>query len=311
MPFRRRFRRPIRRPVYRNNGAPGYVGAKVGYKTRRNRRKGGFVKKVERIVSNKLLEKANLQITTQKRIANTAAGTQAYAVVLVQNSKADLNSIFSHIGTPVAGGQPASTLPSQKFTVTSYCAQIMCKNQSNVSVMVDLFELFPRRDTQSLPDTVFLNSFIDQGSTGQDTVWGASPFQANAFCTMFKINKKSTYMLTPGATEIIDFRDSKDYVIEYERIAQNNLGANPIIGYKGLTRYFFAIVRGEPVNDSTTKTNVSTSLYAVDFIMNECYYYTFLPQNVVQSAISNSFSAVAAQNSVLIDTGATVTPAQS
>jgi len=302
-----------------NIGAPGYIGARTGYRSRRRRfnrrgrgRGSALIRKVQRIVMDKMVEKANIQLQTYTRIASTVNASQGYATVLVQNSQGDLTTIYNNINAPSIGpsgpfgGTPATAV---KYTITGYVADIMMKNQTNASVIIEMYELFPRHDLKFLPSQSFANGFTDQGSTGQDVKWGCSPFMCNAFTVMFKINNKRIYMLAPGATEIINFRDSKNYLIDYERLNQTNTAG--LIGYKGLSRYFFAIVKGEPVNDSSTKTLVNSGPYAVDFFMNEVYYYTFLPLAVVSSSLSSALGTITTGNSVLIDTGATVTPANS
>jgi len=296
----------------RNVGISGYTGYKTLYSKRRpNRRRINrvrkFNKRVEKAVTDRLCEKANYHVIQNLRIA-VPVGTQQYSVPLVQNSYADLNAIYGKITTPPAGITSPGTAGTAKYTITSYYCNMLMKNQSNVSCIVDLYLIIPRIDQTATLTTTFSVGMSDQSDSGADLLYGVTPYQCNRFCTLNVIKQKKRYVLAPGATQCIEYTDKRNYEIQNERI---NYNGGTTVSFKGLTKSWLAIVRGEPENDSTTKTLVSVAPTAVDFITNETYYYTYTPLMMSYTNHSNNLGVITTGSSVLIDTGATVVPINS
>jgi len=294
---------------YRDTGISGYTGRRT-LKTQRFRRgrkryrKSRFVQRVEKVINNKVLEKSNLQIVSNLRLFATTPGTQSYGNILIQNSYQDLLAMVTQIQATHGGSVPFVNVAALKYTIVTYKAEIDIKNQSNVSVIVDMYECRPRFDQLTTPSGVFQQGMSDQVGTGQDVVWGCTPFQSNMFCVAQRIMKKTRYLLAPGACEHIDITDKRDYTISYERFAHSST----VLQFKGWTRTFMFIVRGECENDSTTKTNVNSAPCAVDFLTSEVYYYNYDLQNYTLSALSSTLGTITTGSSVLIDTGAIVVP---
>jgi len=277
---------------YKNAGPIGYQAKNNIYRKRRvnrraMRRRGKFSKRVVNAIQNHLLEKANYHIVNTQRIT-TAVGQQAYSEILIQNSSSDINAIYGLIIAPVSGGQPSSTLRSMKFFINTYVAQTTMKNMTNVSCIVDMYECVPRFDTDDRPSQVWTGGIADQGDAGGANALGATPFMSNAFCVSYKVLKCVRYLLTGGACQHIMFKDKRNKTINYERLFSNSSN----VAFKGLTRTFFACVRGEPIADATNPLLISTPIVSVDFITTETYYYSFAPQNVVQSQHSTTLGTI-------------------
>jgi len=320
MPFRRRFvrrgrrRRFGHRQGYRSAGPRGYVASSRMARSRRLprrslRRRLNFKKRVVNAIEDRLLEKSQLIINGTQRIS-APVSQQNYGAVMIQNSYADLQAISTAIVTPVSGGVSGGTLGAMKFTVCAYFANLCMKNNCSASSIVDIYCLMPRVDNTQAISTQFATGLnTDQKMTNGDIQWGVTPYMSNRLCTLNRIMWKKRYVLAPGAVEIVEVSDRFNYEVQNERL--NYVNSNQPLHFRGLTKIYFAIVRGEPVNDSSTKTNLSTSVCAVDFITSETYYYTFSILNAVGTTQNGTFQSIVTQNSVLIDTGATVTPVQS
>lgn len=291
------------------NGINGYVSKRRTYTARKPnrgkyRQKLRFQHRVEKAIENSLVEQQQLIQNSTQRIA-TGANSQSYGAIVIGLSKLDLTNIFTQIGTTVQG-TPALTGKAMRYTVNSQQISICMKNQVQGSTIVDLYELLPRTDTASTAAGLFGTGMTDQNSTNTDIAWGTSLFDCNAVCSMYKIVNVQRYLLAPGAIELIEIRKSKPVTIEYERI----LGVSASNGnvYRGISTVYLAIIRGEPTNDATTKTNVGTLQTAVDFVVNEKYRYSYSLNNMTQTSYNNGFQTVTTPDSILIDTGAVINP---
>jgi len=273
----------------------GYTSRQLQYKSRRMpkrklKSKLRFGRKVRTAVENYLLEKANYIINQAGRVSWTL-GQQGFASALIQNSRLDLNAINTAITTAVTtgttGSNQTSTAPSNwkpsKFTITSYSAELNIKNQTQTSVVVDIYELRPRMDLINTPGTLYGLINTDQaapqaGTSGQPSpsvMAGATPYMGNAFCSMYKIVRKQRFIMAPGGLEVITFRDSKNYVIENEVLQQNS----SYTVFKRWSKLWFIIARGEPLNELTTNTNINFGAGAIDWTTTETYFYTYAVQN--------------------------------
>jgi len=297
-------------PRFNYAGNPGYAQSKyVSRGRRRNkramRRTYRFKKRVEKAVEDQMLEKSNYHVTQVQRIptASGAAGSQYFANVLGQNSATDITAIFGQIGTSVAGN-PALTSKAMKFNITGYQANIIMKSQTNFSQIVDLYFVVPRFDTANLPATCFYGGFADQNNSTASNLWGVTPYMNNLFCVTYKIISKKRVVLAGGATELIEYKDGKNYQIEYERLYSNSSN----LAYKGKTKYVFAIVRGEPVGDESTLTDISTEAPAVNFVTSETYYYTYTVLNNTVTNTANNFHSITTPITLNVQSGTSVSP---
>lgn len=299
-------------------GINGYVGKKTQMRRRRHRRgwKGRlhFTKAIEKIISKKEEKQSIYSVLREYVISNApnTCGKQAYATVCEKLSGSDVNAIVTQMNTVT--GLSTSSLYASQFSLNAFIMQIAMKNQEQTNAIVDLYLLSPRIATQKSPETLLsdLTGRLNNGTiSNADLVWGMTPFQVPNFCECFKVLSKTRYLLAPGACELVEVRQAKPKkvdIIKYYGINQvSPSGTTEAV--PGYTLYWFAMVRGEPTNDATTKTNVSTSSFKVDFVVREDYHYSYDVSNLSPyMGLSNSLSAVTGESSTLIDTGATVAP---
>jgi len=193
-----------------------------------------------------------------------------------------------------------------KFVINSIQIEIVLKNQAQTNAICDLYECIPRNDTADSVSTMFAQGLIDQNSTSTDLAYGVTPFQSNALCSLYKILKKTRYLLAPGATEIIEYRDTTPKNIDWERITQFGSSASQV--YRGISKSWLLVVRGEPTNDSTNKTTqFSTSNAKVDYVTSEIYTYQYAINNAVQTKYTNNYNALSNAPDVLLEsTGAVI-----
>jgi len=295
-------------------GVKGYVGADAMKRKRRFkrgrrgmlRRKRRFGNRVRKAVETFFLEKSQRHNINPVRVSWNA-NAQAYGAILVQNSGLDISTIKGKIATSVQSSY-APTSNNVKFTINSYVADITMKNQTQGTVLCDVFELVPRNDMQQSVSSLFAQSFVDQNNTGGDTAYGSDLYQAENVTSNFKIVAKTRYLLAPGSMSTLQYRDKKDYVIDYERVLASTGSAINNATFRKWSRIWFVICRGEPVNDASTKTTVGSLAGAVDFISNETYYYSWAAESQTKTDTNNALASVTTPDSVLIDTGAIINP---
>jgi len=168
-------------------------------------------------------------------------------------------------------------LPTVLNTGKLFCKQVRCettfKNQSTGEVKMEIYEMRCRKD---LPTTAVQNNIanlwqdgiIDQGGSGADFVnYGSSPFDSGLVREAFQRVKKTTVFLPGGSSHIHTTFSQPHKWLEMEYVINNT----SITTYENLTTITFVVVTGMPANDSTTKTQVSCSAAAVDYISVQEY----------------------------------------
>lgn len=168
-------------------------------------------------------------------------------------------------------------LPAVLNTGKFFAKQCHCtttfKNQSTGETKLEIYEFRCKKD---LPTTAVQNSLpnlwqtgiIDQGGAGADFVnYGSSPMDSELVRESFTLIKKTDLFLPGGSSHIHTTFSQPHKWINMEYIL-NNTGATT---YAGLTTYTFVVCTGMPSNDITTKTQVSCSPCAVDWISVQEY----------------------------------------
>lgn len=158
-------------------------------------------------------------------------------------------------------------------------------NAGNTLAIIDWYECVPRADNVNNPyydfqqagqnvrnsggEVVNLATNAFQGAQASDVTVGITPFVFSQFCTKWLILNKRRVMLQPGETKEFRFVDSRARDIEGSRFQQ---AGTPYKAIRGITKYQFFIVYGQPCHDSTSKSNISTTPGRVDFAFTTTYH---------------------------------------
>lgn len=303
---------------FRSAGISGYVGKRnmIGRKRKVNRRfmkrKRKFQRKIVNVVDKRMLQKSVYTILRPKQCiaAVNTPSAQDYRTLAIMNSGTDIALIRARIGAALGITSNADTC---EFNVDSYILKIAAKNQEQTNCVMDLYECVPRISTQIDPATHLTNVATNTGGTGASTIayWGATPYQYPAWCEAFKILRKVRYLLAPGATELIEIRETKRRRIDVSRYYLiNGTAATGDQQDPRISKFWLAICYGEPTNDSVTKTNVTSSSFKVDFVTREDYHYSYSVASLnPDNTASNNLTAITNnESSTLVDTGASVVP---
>lgn len=177
----------------------------------------------------------------------------------------EMTSLYAMV-TSGLDGSTASTAADVRIFLETAQMEYLLTNGANTNLFVDIFELTCRRDqalgasASGTANNVYLSDptgMVDQGIYELNSALtmnslGFGPFQSRMFTTGWKCDKWITIELQPGKTHKHLSVTHVNRYIEKDRTSQAQ-------NYGGLTRSVMIRVRGQPVCDSTTDTNVALS----------------------------------------------------
>lgn len=181
-------------------------------------------------------------------------------------------------------------------------------NQSEATCYMDLYEVTPRYMSAigETPSWAFNKGLVDAGIgvAGAATL-GAMPYMSPAFTTMFKIHKRYRLELAQGQTH----RHFSKYQMGYKwnnqlydifagGVAAANEAYNP-----RTTRFLMMVVSGQALNDSTTKTNVSTASTAVDIVAKTRYTWFYGEPSSTNYKFANFLPTITTESILDIGSG--------
>jgi len=152
-------------------------------------------------------------------------------------------------------------------------------NQAKSNVFVDIIEFTYRRTTTANFGTLWNNGLADQVAGVDSATYGVTPFMSTALTQFVKINKIFTIELGAGRSHrhVSNYRMNKAFS---RQVLAETATSGSEAYLSGWTRGCIFLLRGEPLNDQTTKTTVVPSSCAVDFVLTqETRYFYGNPTN--------------------------------
>ena len=141
-------------------------------------------------------------------------------------------------------------------------------NMAKSNVFIDIVEFSYRKTTTANFGTLWNNGLADQVAGVDSATYGVTPFMSTALTQFIKINKIFTIELGAGRSHrhVSNYRMNREF-------SRQTLAETPTASgnayLAGWTKGCVYILRGEPLNDQTTKTTVVPSSCAVDFVITE------------------------------------------
>lgn len=175
-------------------------------------------------------------------------------------------------------------------------------NQNETTVFLDFYQITPRYTASNAtisPTTSADNGLLDMsGSTRTFTSLGAVPTDSKQFTAFFSISKKYTIELAQGQSHMhkTSFTLNQKYIKELFNVMGSTYLPN-------MTKIFMVVGRGVPINDQTTKTNVSTSSVAVDIVRNERYYWNYINPTTSTYTFTSALPAITTEYVLDIGSG--------
>lgn len=152
-------------------------------------------------------------------------------------------------------------------------------NQAKSNVFVDIIEFTYRKTSTGNFGHLWNAGLADQVSGVDSATYGVTPFMSTALTQFVKINKIFTIELGAGRSHrhVSNYRMNKAFS---RQVLAETQTANSEAYIAGWTRGCIFLLRGEPLNDQTTKTTVVPSSCAVDFVLTqETRYFYGEPTN--------------------------------
>lgn len=212
------------------------------------------------------------------RLTSTV-GQQNAALLLTDFAPVDVVALFNN----TLGAANKTT----KCLIKSVNATIMIANQENVACHYTLYDILAKRDgnaTITSPLVAFNAGLVDNagGLASNYLIPGTDPYMSARFKEFFQVVKQTTGTLLPGSVH--------SHYVYYEpnKVISNEVSTFDASYIGGLTHYTMIVWHGTPINDSTTKTQVSIAPINLDFVVKQkrtskIIYYPFQSTTVTQS----------------------------
>lgn len=178
-------------------------------------------------------------------------------------------------------------------------ATTMITNQETMNVLVDLYQVVPRRDTTISVSTAVSTGISDKG--GLYSQVGVKPYMSDLFTAMYHVEKVYHLELGCGRTHIHRNRYFLEKKFDYEVYAGQISTSNVTWFLKDYSKNLLCRYWGMPLNDTTNKGNVGLSGVGLAVIT----YYT-LKYSLINPADSRYVSNTSSLMS--ITTGESVNP---
>jgi len=206
-------------------------------------------------------------------------GVQQWATLGTYYDRSDLNQQIT-----LAGGAAAFSF---RIMIRSIMAKAMITNQESANCYATLYDIVPKRDgNTTVPDplTLIQAGYADNngGAATNYTVPGTTPWSNPRFTEFFTIKNITPIVIGPGSTHSHNVHYAPNKLISHE--LDNFITG----GIKGVSMYTLIQFHGSPVNDITTKTQVSLSSIALDYVLMEEYKFAYTAQNYAAASIVNS-----------------------
>nr|WAE42969.1 MAG: capsid protein [Cressdnaviricota sp.] len=191
---------------------------------------------------------------------------------------------------------------TNRFYLLSCSAELLMTNQELSNCRYTIYDIIARRDINAAandsPGTAWATSYADEGGSNSDyQIVGSTPFSSDLFTQFFKVIKVTHGVLAQGQTHCHKIQFHPMRLIDGEYIQ------SVTYGYKGLSCYTMVVYHGEPQNDSTTKTQVSTGASTLDIVYRKQYKYTWLNDVDTTWSKTNTLPSSFTVNPSIVDIG--------
>jgi hypothetical protein len=204
------------------------------------------------------------------------------------NTVVDLTSIMGQSAAAYTGAS-ATNPKTQKIYLNSCRMELLMSNATNDVINVKIYDVIARRDitasSYANPAVSWAVGNTDEGLTNLYTTVGSTPFQAPGFTEFWCVQKVTDVNLHTGG------HHKHTVTIKPKRMFSDELlqsvGATAAAIAK-FTAFSMIVIHGYPVNDNTTKTQVSTSSCSLDIIWRKQYEWQIFERSTVAVSQTNN-----------------------
>jgi hypothetical protein len=175
-------------------------------------------------------------------------------------------------------GLPPYNVPQHMY-LKSAVMKMIGTNSTDIMQSVTIYNVVARKDAPITHSagSLWTQGYADQGeATTNALTYGATPYDANRFCSYYKIWKVTNHTLGAGESFIHTTYVNPNRSFNMLKIAEinNNTAPTAIInkgGFEGLSHYCVVTIKSGPVHDATTSTVVSSAAAAMDILTYKKY----------------------------------------
>lgn len=214
-------------------------------------------------------------------------------------SQGDVGQILNQIyGAAPTNAQKTTRLFFKKVTHN----HMLTNNQTN-TCYVDLYDIVARRDSNRTSTNAWYQGLQDQGlSVGYNAI-NVTPFMSKDFTTNWKVLKKTSIELPPGATHRHIMTVDLNQAWNAERMQ------SAVSQYAGLTHGTLIVSWGAPDHDATGVANVSTGSVLLDVVRSKQIEYFYDAPQSTNTRYSTLLSTITTERAVDGVSGAAATVA--
>lgn len=205
-------------------------------------------------------------------------GSQAVNSPFGIYTSADLTTLKSYSNTQLSETTTGNKV-QDIFLVECY-AEMMITNQELYPCHLQIFDCVARRDLDSAnydtPGNAWYYGLADAIGTNAIGYPGGQPFSSQVFTNNFKVLRVTDVNMTQGHIHTHKVKYKTNRLLHGEEIYQITQNDSNNAGVRGLTFWTMIVQHGFPLNDNTTKTQVSLGATALDVVVKRQFEVKFL-----------------------------------
>jgi len=220
------------------------------------------------------------RMSFRKRVQNISPeqyklNTQGVRVTCPYSKQGSLQTYaFTYIDLDTVSNNVPGYNDTTRILMKGMKKTVHMSNQAKTNVFIDIVEFSYRKTTTGNFGHLWNAGLADQTTGVDSATYGTTPFMSTALTQFIRINKIFTIELGAGRSHrhVSNYRMNKEF--SRQTLAETAT-ANSQAYLSGWTKGCIYILRGEPLNDQTTKTTVVPSSCAVDFVITEEMRYFY------------------------------------
>jgi len=208
-----------------------------------------------------------------ERVANLDEGKQGIAVTVGGSSLLTLGEIQD----AMSSWGEAAPLSTQKGFIKNANLKLMGTNGTNQNIKITVYNVCLKQDikfsSSANPVFAWAQGYVNQGGTITDNqLMGSTPYDSSYFGAKYTIWKTTNYFLSQGESFLhhTTINLNKDVsAAKLWDLTGEPAGSGTLPGYggiKGITQYLMITLQCFPSHETTTQTNITTSIGSVDLI---------------------------------------------
>lgn len=204
---------------------------------------------------------------------------------VAHNAQGQLLSALVKLPTPV----PATNL-TRRMLLESYQRKSIYTNASSASCVMDIYDIVTKQDNDLDARNAWLDGVAMETSLPAGTppvnVLGVKLWHSQRFNEFFKVVKKTSVNLTPGASHQHNISLKPNLILKEQRLREN-------VSYKDITYFTIVVVKGVPVcDDQDVPRLVSTAPIRIDFVSELSTKYRWVSDIDTDLYITNGMTTL-------------------